>query len=95
MKIADQLREALRLRHSSLRTERTYVGWYARYVKFHGLRHPAEMGTAEVTAFLTDLAAYRVVDTRLGRGLAGFPRRRPPPITIRGLKTAGGTLWAI
>src|SRR5258708_27258993 len=59
MKIADQMRGALRLRHYSLRTERSYLAWYVRFVKFHALRHPMEMGAEEVGAFLTDLAASR------------------------------------
>lgn len=56
MKIIDQLREVLRLGHYSYETEKAYVGWYLRYVRFHGLRHPAEMGAEEVTAFLSYLA---------------------------------------
>jgi integron integrase len=56
MKVSDQLRAALRLQHMSYRTEETYVGWYVRFVKFHGTRHPSEMGEAEIEAFLTDLA---------------------------------------
>ncbi len=56
MKLADRLREKLRLQHASLRTEEAYLSWYLRYIRFHGLRHPSEMGEAEVEAFLTDLA---------------------------------------
>jgi len=50
------VRAALRARHYSCRTEKTYVHWIKRYIFFHGKRHPAEMGAAEVTAFLTALA---------------------------------------
>ena len=39
--------------HYSERTERTYVGWVKRFVRFHGMSHPSEMGEAEVSAFLT------------------------------------------
>lgn len=56
-KLEDRLREALRLRQMSARTEETYVNWYRRYVHFHKLRHPAEMGAEQVGAFLTDLAS--------------------------------------
>lgn len=56
MKLADRMREAIRVRHYSLRTERTYVQWMVRFVTFHGMKHPAEMGDAEVSAFLTALA---------------------------------------
>jgi integron integrase len=50
------VRAALRARHYSRRTEKAYVHWIKRYIFFHGKRHPAEMGAAEVTAFLTALA---------------------------------------
>jgi integron integrase len=46
----------MRLKHYSLRTERTYWNWIERFIRFHGLRHPNEMGEGEVTAFLTSLA---------------------------------------
>jgi site-specific recombinase XerD len=42
--------------HYSRRTEKAYVHWIRRFIFFHGKRHPAEMGAAEVTAFLTSLA---------------------------------------
>ena len=56
LKLLDQLREQIRLRHYSIRTEAQYVQWVRRFVLFHGKRHPREMGAVEVTAFLTDLA---------------------------------------
>ena len=49
------------MRQMSYRTEETYVQWYLRYVRYHGLRHPAEMGAKEVEAFLTHLAVERGV----------------------------------
>jgi integron integrase len=55
-KLLDQLRDALRLRHYSLRTEECYVRWSARYILFHNKRHPAEMGGREIEEFLTHLA---------------------------------------
>lgn len=59
-RLLDLLRARLRFKHYSLRTERTYVGtyveWVRRFVHLHQLRHPREMGAAEVTAFLTHLA---------------------------------------
>jgi site-specific recombinase XerD len=59
VKLEEQLKNAIRLKHYSYRTEESYVGWYRRYVLWHGKRHPAEMGTAEVEAFLTHLAVNR------------------------------------
>jgi hypothetical protein len=55
-KLLDRVRDAVRVRHLSLRTERTYVQWISRYILFHGKRHPAEMAEAEINAFLTHLA---------------------------------------
>jgi hypothetical protein len=49
-RLLDQVRELLRMRHYSRRTEKAYVGWIRRFILFHGKRHPAEMGGAEVTA---------------------------------------------
>jgi integron integrase len=55
-RLLDRVRERLRVRHYSLRTEESYVSWIKRYVFFHGKRHPSDMGTEEITAFLTHLA---------------------------------------
>jgi integron integrase len=55
------LRQALRSRHYSPRTEKAYVLWTRRLVRFHGLRHPAELGEAEVNQFLTHLAVEEKV----------------------------------
>ncbi len=49
-------REKIRTRHLALRTEQAYLHWIRRYVRFHGRKHPREMGAAEVEAFLTHLA---------------------------------------
>ena len=58
-KLLDRMREALRVRHYSYRTEQAYLDWARRYILFHGKRHPAEMGAAEVGVFLTHLATER------------------------------------
>lgn len=54
----DALRSALQVRHYSRRTTEAYVGWVRRFVRHHRLRHPAELGEAEITAFLTHLAEH-------------------------------------
>ena len=51
-----QMQHALRARHYSRRTEQTYCQWARRYIRFHALRHPTEMGEGEINAFLTHLA---------------------------------------
>jgi integron integrase len=55
-RLLDALRERIRVLHYSLRTERAYVQWVRRFIRFHRGRHPREMGEAEVTAFLGALA---------------------------------------
>ena len=55
-KLHDQIRDAIRLKHYSYSTEKTYVHWAKRYILFHNKRHPTEMGAAEIEAFLTHLA---------------------------------------
>jgi integron integrase len=60
-KLLDQVHDAIRTRHMSVRTEEAYVHWIKQYVLFHHKRHPAEMGTAEITQFLTALAVERHV----------------------------------
>lgn len=62
-----QLRERLRYLHYSLRTEQAYVSWVRHFVHFHSLRHPREMGQAEVEAFLTMLATERKVSVSTHR----------------------------
>lgn len=55
-KLLDQLRNAIRLRHYSIRTEEAYVQWAKRFILFHNKRHPKDMGRSEIEAFLTHLA---------------------------------------
>ena len=55
-RLLDRVRHAIETRHYSRRPEKAYVHWIKRYIFFHGKRHPAEMGAAEVAAFLTSLA---------------------------------------
>ena len=50
------MRETNRFRHGSRSTEKSYIGWIRRYMLFHGKRHPAEIGAAEVSRFLSSLA---------------------------------------
>ena len=60
-KLLDRVRDAIRTRHYSYRTEEAYVGWIRRFILFHNKRHPAEMGKAEIQQFLTALAVKRNV----------------------------------
>ena len=60
-RLLDQVRDRIRFRHYSIRTEQAYVDWIRRFIRFHGKRHPATMGGAEVELFLTDLAVVHDV----------------------------------
>jgi len=60
-RLIERLRDAIRIRHYSRRTEKTYWYWIRYFVLFHGKRHPAGMGAPEVTAFLSWLATERNV----------------------------------
>jgi integron integrase len=60
-RLLDQLRDQIRLKHYSIRTERVYCEWAKRFIRFHKYRHPLEMGAAEVEVFLSDLAVRRNV----------------------------------
>src|SRR6266513_210528 len=55
-KLLDMVRDVIRLKHYSIRTEQTYVDWIRRFILFHGKRHPSEMAEEELTQFLTSLA---------------------------------------
>jgi len=57
-KLLDQMRNVIRLKHMSLRTEEAYVSWVKRFILFHDKRHPADMGADDIRAFLTHLAVH-------------------------------------
>ncbi len=55
-KLLDQVRERLRVKHDSIRTEQSYVDWIKRYILIHGKQHPKDLGARDLEAFLTHLA---------------------------------------
>ena len=55
-RLLDRVRDKIRVRHYSIRTEQAYVDWIKRFIRFHGKQHPLELGAPEVEAFLTYLA---------------------------------------
>ncbi|MGQ0549110.1 MAG: integron integrase [Armatimonadota bacterium] len=72
-RLLDRVREAIRARHYSHRTEQAYVTWITRYIRFHGKRHPAEMADLEVNQFLTHLAVHgRVAASTQNQALAAL-----------------------
>jgi integron integrase len=58
-KLLEQVSDAIRLKHYSSRTEKTYTDWIRRFILFHDKRHPKDMGALEIQAFLTHLATQR------------------------------------
>ncbi len=60
-RLVTRIRAAMRLKHNSVRTEKAYISWIKRFVRFHDNQHPATMSEKEVTAFLTYLAVDRKV----------------------------------
>ena len=59
--LLEQMRDALRARHYSIRTETSYMDWARRFILFHNKRHPETMGAPEINAFLTHLAVEQNV----------------------------------
>ena len=60
-KLLDRVRHAIRTRHYSRRTEQAYVDWIRRYIAFHRMTHPTQLGASDVSQFLTWLAVDRRV----------------------------------
>jgi len=60
-KLLDQVRNSLKQRNYSYRTEQTYVGWIKRFILYHNKRHPKEMGEKEIEEYLTYLAVQKKV----------------------------------
>lgn len=58
-KLLDQVKGRMRARHLGPRTEQAYLGWIVRYTRYHGTRHPWELGEREIVAYLTYLADER------------------------------------
>ncbi len=55
-RLLDDVRDVIRIKHYSIRTEQAYLQWMRRYILLHGKRHPRELGAEHPTAFLSDLA---------------------------------------
>ena len=75
VRLLDQVRERVRLKHYSIRTEKSYVDWIKRYVLFHGKRHPRDMGAAHFERFTTLLAVDRDLSAfTQNEGICGISR---------------------
>ena len=60
-KLLEQVRDKIRLKHYSIRTEGSYINWIRRYIYFHNMKHPKYMAESEIEAFLNHLAVKRSV----------------------------------
>ncbi len=60
-KLLDQVRNLMRVRHLSHKTERAYIGYIREYILFHGKKHPKDMGVDEIREYLTHLAVEKKV----------------------------------
>jgi integron integrase len=56
--LLDRVRDRIRYKHYSIRTEEAYIDWVRRYLRFHGNRHPADLGADDLEQFLTQLATF-------------------------------------
>lgn len=64
-RLFDQIRDQIHIKRYSIRTEQIYCDWVKQFTRFHRYRHPAEMGAAEVEAFLTDLVVRRKISASM------------------------------
>lgn len=72
-RLLDQVRELIRIKHYSIRTEQAYVQWIRRYILFHRKRHPSELGAEHLSMFLSDLAVRgRVAASTQNQALAAI-----------------------
>jgi len=72
------IRDTIRLKHYSIRTEEAYVRWIKRYILYHGKRHPKDMGIPEIEAFLTHLAVDQKVAASTQNQAVRLSSRRSP-----------------
>ena len=76
VRLLDQVRGRIRLKHYSIRTEQAYVDWIKRYILFFDKRHPRDLGVVEVEALLTHLAKVKALheeDSAQGYGEVYLP----------------------
>jgi site-specific recombinase XerD len=71
-KLLDRVRQAIRVRHYSRRTEQAYVAWIRRFIVFHGKSHPRELGERDVTAFISSLATRGVSASTQNQALSAI-----------------------
>ncbi len=88
------VRRAIRARHYSRRTEQAYVRWAREYVRYHGMRHPVELGEGDVSRFLTDLAVRRRVSASTQNQAASALLFLYNEVLLRPMRRAGDVVRA-
>ena len=71
MKLLDQVRESIRLRHYSIKTEKAYISWIKRFIIYHNKKHPKEMGETEIREYMSHLA----IDQKISSSTQNQPRK--------------------
>lgn len=71
-KFLDEMRDKIRVKQYAYKTEKTYLDWAERFIRWHGIRHPKEMGQPEIEAFLTNLAKSGVSASTQNQALAAI-----------------------
>ena len=72
LKLLDRVRQAIRARHYSHRTEEAYLSWIRRFIVFHDRRHPRDLGEADVSAFVSSLAGRGVSASTQNQALSAL-----------------------
>lgn len=96
-RLLDRVKDIIRLKHYSIRTEKSYISWMKRYIIYHNKRHPKEMGKQEIESFLTHLAVdLNVAASTQNQGhnhqghealdIQAVPHMGPPAVTSAGAK---------
>ena len=93
--LLDRVKDTLRVRHYSPRTESSYLHWIRRFIRFHGKRHPATLGSKEISAFASHLAHRGVSASTQNQAVAALlflyrHVRGAPPGHIEGIVRAKG-----
>ena len=77
------IRDTIRARHYSIKTEQTYLYWIKYYIRYHKMKHPSEMGESEICEFLDFLA--------LNRNVAASTQK----VALNALVFSTGTYWEL
>lgn len=88
-KFLDELRDKIRVKQYAYKTEKSYMDWAERYIRFHGIKHPKDMGRIEIEAYLTHLSKTGVSASTQNQAMAAilFMYREMLGITFDGIQS--------